>query len=88
MNYWQPIETAPRDGTEIDVWEYCHDPAWRPESHGIASGMRCTNVRWQNDQWEVFFQHDGEWDALSNDHYTVSHWIPIPRPPCTDGDQR
>lgn len=78
---WRPIDTAPKDGTEIDVWEYCHDPAWRPDDHGIKSGMRVTNVKWIDGAWCNYSERDGGWGAVSNEHYTVSHWVPIPTAP-------
>jgi hypothetical protein len=78
---WQPIETAPRDGTEIDVWEYCHDPKWRPAEHGIEKGYRCTNIKWLDSRWVEFDITWGDWIALPNEHYSVSHWMPIPKPP-------
>lgn len=85
MSEWQPIETAPKDGTEIDIWEYCHDPAWRPDEHGIEHGMRLTVVRWGGEYWEQFDQVGmagaGFYSCCNNGHYTISHWMPIPRPP-------
>lgn len=81
MSQWQPIETAPKDGTEIDVWEFCHNPDWRPNRHGLASGYRVTNVRWTNGRWEYYFDRDGEWIEAPAEHYTISHWLAIPGPP-------
>jgi hypothetical protein len=81
---WQPIDTAPRDGTEIDVWEYCHDPKWRPREHGIEHGMRLTNVRWGKDGWEHLMDGMRGWGFYrcdDNPYYTISHWLPILGPP-------
>jgi hypothetical protein len=81
---WQPIETAPKDGTEIDVWHYCHDPKWRPDSHGIASGWRHTNVKWCKGNppgWAEYNVEEAEWIHLPDVMYTTSHWMPIPEPP-------
>jgi hypothetical protein len=72
---WQPIETAPRDGTRILVY----DPS---ESEGgpVLAAYWSDSVWWQ-DAWMV-------WDCRS-DGWQVSptHWMPLPSPP-TGPDQR
>lgn len=87
MTDWQPIETAPKDGSEIDIWEYCHDPVWRPDpkDRGIENGIRYTNVRWEDRAWHQFQDYLGDWVdvAGADNHYTVSHWMPIPQAPTT-----
>ena len=35
---WQPIETAPKDGTSVDLWR------------GL-NGMRLTNAHWSGNRW-------------------------------------
>lgn len=67
---WQPIETAPMDGTQVDLWA------------GHLAG-RIPNARWnaQAFRWEEWFQ-DGvgtmRWNAVV---YTPTHWMPLPKPP-------
>lgn len=74
---WQPIETAPKDGTEILVW--C-------KSGGVArvrwNSYRHDGMDWQDwemraDRWHA--AHDPVGDQL---YATVaSHWMPLPSPP-------
>ena len=84
MSEWKDIASAPKDGTEIDVWHYCHDPVWRPDDHGIENGCRYTNVIWQDGTWKRY--DDGWSDYLDIElpkHYTTSHWMPLPKPPAS-----
>ena len=70
---WQPIETAPKDGTFLLLWEqYSTNPF-------IGS--------WLGTRWTVSHEHvdaEGGWDganvvdALS---MPVTHWMPLPAPP-------
>jgi hypothetical protein len=65
---WRPIETAPRDGTLIDIWcdgERLPDCCWDP--HGFG------NTGWQQKYAEVpnFFPING----------TPTHWMPRPEAP-------
>jgi len=74
---WQPIETAPRDGTVIDLWEV--------EKNFGAS--RATDCRWckfpirggVREGWGYGLADDP--DFLSGE---VTHWMPLPEPPTLD----
>lgn len=71
---WQPIETAPRDGTPILA---CGDADLSDPSF-IGEDVPCV-VRWHNTYggdryyWELF-----HYDAFQ---YNPSHWLPLPEPP-------
>lgn len=74
MMKWQPIETAPRDGTEILGIYLCS---------GFAD---YSIVRWINGDWRGFC--DGEHSVRSqsgsetNYHEPfLTHWMPLPSPP-------
>jgi hypothetical protein len=81
---WQPIETAPRDGTYVDLWEVARDR---------RHGKRIADVRWdrkrsfnggigrvaQPDAW--CHRHGGQvWFS----GYAVTHWRPLPPPPALE----
>lgn len=66
MAEWQPIETAPKDGTSILVWPYWSDekPAqvqWRD--------MKRTPGRWEIST--SYFCYGAN----------PTHWMPLPEPP-------
>jgi hypothetical protein len=87
MSEWHKIDTAPKDGTRIDVWQYCHDPKWRPDpsaEHGLASGWRLIDVKWADGCWQQWLDQCGDCGfepIYCSEHHTISHWMPFPEPP-------
>ena len=78
---WQPIETAPKDGTRIDVWlsksrrrvTNCY---WGRPSHTCGENEGYCDSCPDRDGWV-----DGE-DFMNG--YTdeePTHWMPLPTPP-------
>ena len=67
---WQPIETAPKDGTVIDLWIHY------PEHDRNA---RAADVRWNADvgEWQHGNFHLGQYMHRP----TPTHWMPLPPPP-------
>lgn len=77
-NGWYPIESAPKDGQEFDVW--CVE-TW--------GSFRVTNVKWGLGDYEVtegFIEYrplDDEpfrsrWQECERN---MTHWMPKPAPP-------
>lgn len=73
---WQPIETAPRDGTGILVW----------------TERGCFSVEWNGPSLPRFEQNESAYsdgwyvDNGSRDLYDLrgpspTHWMPLPEPP-------
>lgn len=75
---WQPIVTAPMDGTVIDIW--C--PQY--------SGRRLCNVSWRKHNLTIADVSKGidrpeTWtrDSPNGPQPTPTHWMPLPEPPTT-----
>lgn len=68
-NGWKPIDTAPKDGSFVDLWH--------------KSGTRYANCRWFTNSlgytcWHI--QPGGRaYNAGPDTEYT--HWMPLPSPP-------
>jgi hypothetical protein len=66
MDGWQPIETAPKDGSWFDAWDGATRLCW---------------VQWSdNDDCGHFRQRCAEADDTFRVH-DLTHWIPIPADP-------
>jgi hypothetical protein len=70
MTAWQPIETAPKDGSVLLVCEV-----------GLDSSMTYAVAFWgaQQDGVETWFGLD-----LLPLGYSLTHWMPLPEPPKGD----
>lgn len=74
---WNPIETAPRDGTEIDVWSDGRrypDAAWaRPDGAPVDYKAWCFLDAEVN-------RCDVSW-YITEIKPEPTHWMPLPPPP-------
>lgn len=63
---WRPIETAPKDGTLVDLW--------------YPEGGRFTDMTWRDGQWWIGDTDDPEcYGGVVNPKSQPSHWMrPIP----------
>lgn len=76
MSEWKPIETAPKDGTLIDVWLgdaskddllfYCHE-----------NSKRSINWYWKNGK----FRPHTSAKNIAPVFIIPTHWMPSPEPP-------
>lgn len=73
MNEWQPIDTAPKDGTPILLWD--------AESKSVNVGY------WLDRYTQPFHAlvrgEDANWcdDGGANPIFNATHWMPLPDPP-------
>jgi hypothetical protein len=70
MNSWLPIETAPRDGTEILAIS----------EDGVI--RVCSAKMFWKDRWEVF--RDDKHSPGHTWSIIPTHWMPLPAPPTQD----
>lgn len=73
MTTWQPIETAPKDGTRVDLWVKC----WRPYDD-LFSVMRCTDCYWT--KGDSMSNNGPHWVRLESG-WRPTHWMLPPDPP-------
>jgi hypothetical protein len=65
---WRPIETAPKDGTHVDLW---------------AGEERVADCRWNisRSRWEHWGWGDYDGMDMVKVDFEPTHWIPIPSAP-------
>lgn len=81
---WQPIETAPRDGTVIDLWAdglRIANCAWGKPDHCCGEAGQYCDSEWhdQPEGWVDTSFNEFLWTA-----HPPSHWMSIPAPPGED----
>lgn len=82
---WQPIETAPRDGTKIDLWVSDNEGGFRVPNGFWSEEIPPFNMR----DWPPNWMAENRWydgcDGLAADpdcpDEVVTHWMPLPEPP-------
>lgn len=70
---WQPIDTAPKDGTRVDLWAKC----WRSERDDFTY-QRCADCYWTNG--DSMTNRVSRWVNLQ-DGWHATHWMELPGPP-------
>lgn len=74
QSLWQPIETAPKDGTQILVCGGTYGCDYVPyEFSGTFKGVAC--AVWDEDDYE-------SWSEAGErpNWYRPTHWMPLPEP--------
>jgi hypothetical protein len=88
---WQPINTAPKDGTEVLLY------APPTEHDGAPVPARLTYGAWvapsdtprlvycdgyaPEEVWDDFDAHWSSWDGGFTEEHPPTHWMPRPNPP-------
>lgn len=77
MRTWQPIETAPKDGTR--VWIYV--PEFEPNEYVAEFGSTADLPKDHEDYWEGWVFADEILINHCSDELEPTHWMPLPFPP-------
>lgn len=91
MSEWQPIETAPKDGTRILAYGKGTDRAMWP-AHEQMPLMQCVIYwSWHDDEIyedtgnglfkKVPVRHLEMWKPIGPHFFKPTHWMPLPEPP-------
>lgn len=77
MTAWQPIETAPKDGTKILIGRqyWVHAAYFGPAQHAFSANSDETYP------WVILDATNGTNAMLDDAEYGPTHWQPYPEPP-------
>lgn len=85
MSDWQPIDTAPKDGTVIDLWMVDETgKGWREASAYYVTGREDYEAVWDAEHGRYSiknrraFNRDGWW-APNHDYDNQDGWCDLPR---------
>ena len=67
MSEWQPIETAPKDGTEVLVWS----------EHGGVESAYWEAGCYGHSGWTIYQIRT----EIAEPDFPPTHWMPLPEPP-------
>lgn len=80
---WQPIESAPKDGTVIDVWrsEGGRDTVfWGYPHHECGEAGQYCDSDWHRIRAPGWVCNTFD-EFLGRNHNPFTHWMPPPEPP-------
>ena len=79
-NEWQPIETAPKDGTLVLLWGI-----WSGEVSGIYNEKEMHLGYYYVSEFQSLEEKGFNWTVTGGDMYgcrmNPTHWMPLPKPP-------
>jgi hypothetical protein len=80
MNDWQPIETAPRDGSRVLCWGPSWD--WPGFLRWFDAHPRSGLPSWEDaSEYDQSYYYNVFTDLPGSGKDTPTHWFPIPAPP-------
>jgi hypothetical protein len=75
MSEWQPIETAPKDGTKM--------LGWAPHKLINDPKFRVVTMWWKDTKWRGVGAPAFDWCSTESGSLIgdPTHWMPLPEPP-------
>lgn len=85
MSEWQPISTAPRDGTYILVARVGEDIGVAPIE--IVEWCSMERFHWENVEGDLYRKvFDAPEELWNGNGHRATHWMPLPPPPTNPAD--
>jgi len=87
MSKWQPIETAPTDGTMVDLWVVAVPVynSYFDKYFEYGEDQRLTDCVFEDGVWKYWTEiGDHEYDPHHEEiarEFKPTHWMPLPDPP-------
>jgi hypothetical protein len=85
MSEWQPIETAPKDETEVFLW--IPGVSNYPIAGHYTSAERVEedygDPEYMEEGWYLGYGYPGD---LGEETYEPTHWMPLPNPPKSESN--
>lgn len=80
MSDWQPIETAPKDGTYIIVARRGEDIGSAPME--ITQFFEIKNYHYEQVEGDIYRKVEDEpYRSWNGNGHRATHWMPLPDPP-------
>ena len=77
---WQPIETAPKDGTKMLVYRPSANPG---ATVTISFYKEDGNAKKPRPYWAITMS---TWNVVEQRLWEPTHWMPLPKPPTQDSE--
>ena len=75
MSKWQPIETAPKDGSKVLLWDSDE------RKYGVSAWLSQEREHWDQVNATTRKRRVEVWGYWPDIDFCPTHWMPLPEPP-------